>query len=130
MAEAQPGIPQALAERFAKTFAAFVDALQDAAAKAASNPQLNGTHAFHAWQTKALPLLQQQNAAVQAAMENFQAGDVRPMLVFAEDKRGLAKDLDGFPLNFAGSDVGENLEKLQTAVVMAAYQLCAAAGIP
>lgn len=130
MAEALPGIPQTLVERFAKTFAAFVDAVRDAATKAASNPELAGTPAFRAWQTKALPLLQEHNAAVQAALSHFQAGDVRSILVLAEDKRGLAKDLDGFPLTFAGADLAENLEKLETAVVVAAYQLCAAAGIP
>lgn len=130
MAAAHEGIPLALGERFAKTFAAFVDAVRDAVAKAAAQQDLAGTHALRAWQAKVLPLLQQQNAAVQAALPGFQAGDVRPMLALAEDKRGLAKDLDGFPLNFAGPDLAENLEKLETAVVMAAYQLCAAAGIP
>jgi len=130
MAEALPDIPQTLVERFAKTFAAFVDAVRDAVTKAASNPELNATQAFHAWQMKALPLLQQQNASVQAALGHFQAGDVRSILMLAEDKRGLAKDLDGFPLTFAGPDVAENLDKLETAVVMAAFQLCAAAGIP
>jgi hypothetical protein len=77
-----------------------------------------------------LPLLQQQNASIQQATALFSAGDAGPILALAEDKRGLAKDLDGFPLTFAGQEHAAELESLETAVVVAAYQLCLAAGIP
>ena len=55
---------------------------------------------------------------------------VQPILVQAVDKRGLAKDLDGYPLNFAGPEREQQLDAWETAVVVAAYQICSAAGIP
>jgi hypothetical protein len=130
MAENLSDIPLDLAERFAKSSAELVEALQDAMTKSAQNPELAGTPAFRAWQTKALPLLQEKNSSIQAAIKRFADGDVHLILALAEDKRSLAKDLDGFPLTFAGPEHLEALESLQTAVVTAAYQLCEAAGIP
>ena len=91
-------------ERFAKVSALFVEALRVAVAEAAQNPELASTPAFRAWQSKALPLLQQKNASIQAAFARFTEGEVRPIVALAEDKRSLAKDLDGFPLTFAGQE--------------------------
>ncbi len=130
MADDLAGISLVLVERFAKASAGFVAAVDAAVAEAAQNPELAGTPAFRAWQAKALPVLQGQNASIQAAAARFHEGEVHSILALAEDKRGLAKDLDGFPLTFAGPERAADLELLETTVVMAAYQLCTAAGIP
>jgi uncharacterized protein CbrC (UPF0167 family) len=120
----------ALAARFAKAMAAFVAAVQDAVAEAAQNPEYASTPAFQSWQAKALPLLETQNASIQKAAALAATGDVQSILALAEDKRGLAKDLDGFSLTFAGPDHAAVLDQLETSVVTTAFQLCAAAGIP
>lgn len=130
MAADLPPIPPPLVDRFEKAFAKFVEAVSNAVDDAATKPELAATPSFRSWQSKALPLLQQQNVSLQAALALFQKGDLNPILTFAEDKRALAKDMDGFSLTFSGPDHAADLEALQTAVVMAAFNLCAAAGIP
>ena len=123
-------LPKALVDRFAKAVGALVAAVRDALAEAAENPEYASTPAFQLWQAKALPLLETQNASIQKAAALAAKGEVQPVLALAEDKRGLAKDLDGFPLTFAGPDHAAVLDKLETSVVTTAFQLCVAAGIP
>ena len=130
MAEDTRTISAALVDRFAKAMSAFVAAIQDAVAEAAQNPEYANTRAFQSWQAKALQLLDTQNASIQNAAALAAKGDVQPILTLAEDKRGLAKDLDGFPLTFAGPDHAAVLDQLETSIVTAAYLLCEAAGIP
>lgn len=128
--KAPPAVPQRLAERFAKAFAAFVDAVRAAVAETIPNPALANTPAFLAWQTRALPQLEEENASIQKAMALFLIGEERTILQLAAYQSGLDKHLDGFSLDFAGPDRAKALDQLETSVVMAAYQLCAAAGIP
>jgi len=128
--EAPPAVPPPLAERFSKAFAAFVDAVRAAVAEAAQDPLLGNTPALLTWQTQALPLLEKEDASIQNAMALFLVGEVRSILALASERRHLAKELDGFDLNFAGEDRAKTLDRLETAVVVAAYQLCAAAGVP
>lgn len=127
--EASP-VAQEMVDGFAKAFAAFVKAAADAMAEARGKPELASTPAFAAWREKVLPLLAQEKASVERAVEQYKGGDTRAILVEAEDKRGLAKDMDGFPLTFAGAERAEALGALRTAVVRGACRLCAAAGIP
>jgi len=129
MADAR-AIPSVLVERFSNLFALFVDEVRKAVADAAAKPELAQAPAFRAWQGKALPLLEQSDAAVKGAAAAFARGEAQHVLAQAEDKRGLAKDMDGFPLSFAGQEHAEKLETLQTAVVAVAYQICQSAGIP
>jgi|GEM_PF-2089800 len=130
MADGASPVTQEMVDRFAKAFAGFVKAAGDAVAEAAGKPELAGTSAFASWRGKVLPLLEQENASIEKAVEQYKAGDARAILVEAEDKRGLAKDMDGFPLTFAGEEHAEALGTLRTAVVRGACRLCAAAGIP
>jgi len=130
MADAPYGVSPLLVERFRKVFSAFVNAVKDAVSEASQKPEYSQTPAFRSWQSKALPLLEKSDAAIQAAAEAFAKGDAQPILAQAQDKQGLAKDLDGFPLTFAGPEHAQKLDMLETAVVVAAYQICAAAGIP
>jgi hypothetical protein len=124
------GVSPVLVERFKNVFEAFVNGVKDAIADAAQKPGAAESVALHSWQVKALPLLEKGKVSIQAAVASFEQGDVRPILVQAEDKRGLAKDLDGFPLTFAGPEHAQKLDLLETGVVTAAYQICAVAGIP
>jgi hypothetical protein len=128
--ETPPAVPRPLAERFVKAFATFVDAVRSAAAGGALDPALSASPRFLSWQTRALPLLERENDSIQHAFALYLIGEPSAILAMASDKRHLAKDLDGFPLTFAGPDRAPVLDKLMTAVVTAAYQLCAAAGIP
>jgi hypothetical protein len=127
---AAPSVSPALVDRFAGAFAAFVQEARSAVNDAARNPDLARSPHFESWRSKALPLLEQENASVQQAVAAFQAGDARPILAEAEDKRGLAKDMDGFPLTFGGPAHAQNLGDLRTSVVRSASQVCEAAGIP
>jgi|HubBroStandDraft_1064217.scaffolds.fasta_scaffold165356_2 hypothetical protein len=128
--ESTPDVPQPVAERFAHAFAAFVDAVWVAVNTSIPNPAIANTPAFLAWQTQALPLLEQQSASIQKGMTLFLIGESRTIVQLALERRGLAKQLDGFSLDFAGPDRAKTLDALETAVVRSAYQLCAAAGIP
>jgi hypothetical protein len=116
-------------EHFSKTFAAFAKAVDEAVTVADQHPEYAGTRALEAWQSRAQPLILKQNASVQKAVEDFRAGAAESILAQARDQRALAKDLDGFPLSFAGPEKAEKLEKLETAVVLAAYRVCVVAGV-
>ena len=125
-----PAYSQMLAERFAKAFAAFVDAVRDGVRQAALNPALNGSPSLLVWQTQDLPRLERENAEVQNALALFLVGETGTIATIASQRRHLARELDGADLNFAGPDLGKILDQLETAVVVAAYQVCSAAKIP
>jgi hypothetical protein len=128
--EAPPAIPQQTAERFAKAFAAFVQAVRAAAQEGALNPALSSSPSLLVWQTQDLPRLEKEDAEVQNAMALYLVGESRTLASVAAQRRHLARELDGADLNFAGPDRGKLLDQLETAVVVAAYQVCAAAKIP
>jgi hypothetical protein len=127
--EAPPAVPQMLVERFANAFAAFVDAVRAAAKQAALDPALNTARSLLVWQTQDLPRLEKENAGVQNALALYLAGETRTIVAQAAEKRHLARELDGCDLNFAGAEKGKVLDQLETAVVVAAYQVCAAAKV-
>ena len=130
MTEAPPAVPQNLAEQFAKAFAKFVDAVRAAVKEAAVNPALNTSRSLLVWQTQDLPRLEKQNAEVQNAMALYLIGETRSIVAQASERRHIARELDGADLNFAGPESGAILDQLETAVVYAAYQVCAAAKVP
>jgi hypothetical protein len=127
--ENPPEVPQPLAERFAKAFSAFVEAVWVAVTTNVPNPAVANTSAFLAWQTQALPLLEKENAVIQNAMARFLIGETDTLVRLASESRHLGKKLDGFDLNFAGVDCAKTLDQLETAVVVTAYQVCVAAGV-
>jgi hypothetical protein len=122
-------VPQLYAERLAKAFAAFVDAVRAAINENIANPAIANSSAFLAWQTQALPLLEQENAVVQNAHARFLIGEERTIVTVAAEERHLAKKLDGFSLDFAGAERAKLLDRLETAIVIAASQICQAAGV-
>lgn len=129
-ADAAAAIPQRLVERFAQAYADFVGAVRAAVADAARNPATGGSPAVLSWQTRALPLLERQNEEIQTAMARYLIGETQTIVTLASGRRGLAKELDGLPLDIAGPDRAKALDALETAVVVAAYHICQAAGIP
>jgi hypothetical protein len=128
--QAPAEVPLMFAENFANAFAAFVGAVKDAVSAGILNPAFSSSPALLMWQTEALPRLEEENAAIQNGMARFLIGETRTLAKLAAAQRGLAKNLDGFPLDFAGVDKAPKLDQLETAVVVAASRLCAAAGIP
>ena len=128
--EAPPAVPQNLAEQFAKAFAKFVDAVRAAVQEAAVNPALIASRPLLVWQTQDLPRLEKENAEVQNAMALYLIGETRSIVAQAAERRHIARELDGADLNFAGPESGAILDQLETAVVYAAYQICAAARVP
>ena len=130
MPETPLAVPQVLAERFSKTYAAFVEAVRVAVQESAQNPVLNGNRSLLLWQTQGLPAIEKENSSVQSAMALYLIGENRSIIEAASEATHIAKRLDGFDLNFAGAERGKILDRLETDVVIAAYQVCAAAGIP
>lgn len=116
-------IPPQAADRFALTFAEFVTAIQTALALAPQErPDVSR------WQRKALPQLSRDLEGVEAAMKSYKTGDSQPLAQATSSALSLAKNLDGYPLNFAGEETGRQLEEKLTFVVMAAWQVLSAAG--
>jgi len=123
-------VPQVFAERFSKTYAAFVEAVRVAVQEAAQNPEMNRNRSVLLWQTQGLPAIEKENSSIQSAMALYLIGEGRSIIEAASEASHLAKRLDGFDLNFAGAERGKILDRLETDVVIAAYQVGAAAGIP
>jgi len=119
-----------LAQRFAKAFEGFVNEVRAAVDAGILDPALSSTPGLLMWQTEALPRLEQELAAVQDAFMGFQTGETGTLAQLARMQLGLGKNLDGFPLDFAGPDRAKTLNQLETTVVTAAYQLCTATGTP
>ncbi|MGH9590732.1 MAG: hypothetical protein ACRD25_10060 [Terracidiphilus sp.] len=128
--ETSPAVPQVFAERFSKAYAEFVEAVGSAVQEAAQDPALNGNRGLLLWQTQGLPKLEKENSSVERAMALYLIGETRSIVQAASEARHLAKMLDGYDLNFAGAERGKILDRLETNVVIAAYQVCAAAGVP
>ena len=130
MTPTAPLISQHLAERFAKAFDAFVSAVRAAVAEGILNPAYSSTPEFLTWQTEALPRLEQELLVVQNAFALFLIGETGTIAQVADYQSKLARHLDGFSLDFVGADKEKALHPLETAVVIAAYQVCQAAGLP
>ena len=118
-----------LGERFFKAFDAFVAAVRAAIRSAVGNPAYSSAPGFVVWQTGALPRLERDLAEIQDAYALFQIGETGTLSRLARVQLGLAKHLDGYPLNFAGPDRAQVLNQYQEAVVFAAYQLSVAARV-
>lgn len=115
-------IPEAVANRLVAAVTGLVSTAREAVA-ASSSPQAG------VWQRKVLPLLEGRLAAAKTAAAHFAIGDEKPLVEAASPLRFLARDMDGYALNFAGDDLAKQLEERQRLVVLAAWQVCQSAGI-
>lgn len=119
---ADKAVQQQAADRFALTFADFVKGLRKALEEAPDHP---GTPR---WRQKGLPLLERDLAETDAAMKKYEAGDQQPLLQAASSAMSLAKKMDGFPLDVAGEESGNQLAEQRRFIVMAAWQVLHGAG--
>jgi hypothetical protein len=116
-------IPRSAADRYALTFANFVEGVRGALALAPDHPSVPR------WKQKGLLLLSRDLDDVQAAMKRYEEGDPQLLVQSASSAMSLAKKTDGFPLNLAGEESGKMLEEQRRFVVMAAWQVLNAAGM-
>lgn len=128
--EPASAVPQPLAEQFAKAFADFVAAVRNAIAQGIPDPAIADRPAFLIWQTQALPRLEEANQKVQHAWALYLIGDTQAIVGQADEKRHISRELDGYALDFSGAENAKTLDRLETAVAVAAYRVCAAAGVP
>lgn len=115
-------VTQQAADRFASTFADFVEGARKALEAAPDHPSAPR------WRRKGLPLLERDLAEVEAAMKKYGAGEQQPLLHAASSALPLAKRMDGFTLDLAGEESGNQLVEQRRFVVMAAWQVLSSAG--
>lgn len=127
--DSTPSVPVYYAERFYKAFEAFMTEVRAAVAAGALNPAYSSSPTFLSWQTEALPRLEKEMAEIENGYTQFKTGKTDTLAQLARVQLGLAKHLDGFPLDFAGPEHAAGLDRLETGVVLAAYQLCTMAKI-
>ena len=122
-------VPRPMAENFANAFATFVDAVRAELKKAALDPLKSSSSGVLIWQTQALPRLDEENTAIQNGFALYLIGEEMTLARLAKEQLGLARRLDGYSLDFNGPEAGKLLDKLETAAVVTAYQLCSTAGL-
>lgn len=114
-------IPEALAERYLAALTALVSVAREAVA-AGGSPQAG------LWQRKVLPILEAHLSTAKAAEAHYAIGHQQPLLDAALPLRFLARDMDGYPLDFAGAALAQQLRQQRQLVVYAAWQVGHAAG--
>jgi hypothetical protein len=114
-------IPQTAADRYLESLTAFIGTIRNAVATGNSSQSA-------LWRHKALPPLETQLAAAREAMAHHAIGNQQPLIDQALQSRFLARDMDGYPLNFAGEELAVQLTEKQRLVVYAAWQVCQSAG--
>jgi hypothetical protein len=120
-----PILPQVIPQPFAERYLAVLTDLiftAHQAVEASKSPQAN------VWRQKLLPLLETRLFAAKTALAHHAIGDENPLLAHALQSRFLARDMDGYPLDFAGESFAEQLKEKQQLVVYAAWQVCQSAG--
>lgn len=120
-AKPQP-ISPILAERYFAAIAGFVAKVREAIE--AGEPAKAAI-----WQKKVLPLLESRLASAKVASAHFVIGNEGPLVADAFPLISLARDMDGYSLDFAGEDLAHELKLKQQLVVSAAWHVCHAAGV-
>ncbi|HEX3470147.1 MAG TPA: hypothetical protein VHT28_03090 [Silvibacterium sp.] len=115
-------IPQPLADRYLAVMTDLIS-IAHQAVDVSDSPQAG------VWRQKLLPLLDSRLFAAKTAMIHLAIGDENPLLAHALQSRFLARDMDGYPLDFAGEKFAEQLKEKQQFVVYAAWQICQSAGV-
>jgi hypothetical protein len=119
-----------LVEYFRGAYAMLLAEAKAAMKDAEEHPEAADSFALQGWQVKALPLLEQRGADIEAAVAQFAQGDPQLILRQAQSVRGLGKNLtDAVSLQVAGPEHEKKLSDLLTMVAVTAYRLCEAAGM-
>ncbi len=114
-------IPQPLADHYLAAITDLINTAHQAIA-AGNTPQ------SALWQQKLLPVLETRLFAAKTALTHHAIGDENPLLAHALQSRFLARDMDGYPLDFAGEEFAAQLKEKQQMIVYAAWQVCQSAG--
>ena len=114
-------IPQPLADRYVSAMSDLISVAHQAIATT-NSPQAT------LWRQKLVPVLESRLFAAKTALTRHTIGDENPLLAHALQSRFLARDMDGYSLNFAGEDFAVQLKEKQQLVVYAAWQICQSAG--
>jgi hypothetical protein len=114
-------IPQSLADRYLAVIADLISTAHEAI-------EASDSQQAAVWRQKLLPLLETRFFAAKTALTHHAIGDENPLLAHALQSRFLARDMDGYPLDFAGPQFAEQLKEKQQFVVFAAWQVCQSAG--
>lgn len=125
MTEAQI-IPQVISQPLADRYLAVMTELIFTAHQAVD---LSDSPQAGVWRQKLLPLLDSRLFSAKTAMTHLAIGDENPLLAHALHARFLARDMDGYPLDFAGEEFAAQLKEKQQLVVYAAWQICQSAGV-
>lgn len=128
MAAESGGIPPMYVERFVEAYRSFVAEIRLAIEDAQSHNASPGTVSL--WRDRALPALEKRLAAIEGGVAAYHAGNPSALVQSADDAQGLSKNLDGYPLDFAGSEHEKKLENAQTMVILAGYWVRHSAGVP
>jgi hypothetical protein len=115
-------IPQATAERYLITLKELVSIARKAIAATQDEQQ------SALWQRKVLLLLEGQFSAAQQAQAHYAIGNQKPLVDRARRSLSLARDMDGYSLNFAGETFAAQFVEQRRLVVFAAWQVCESAG--
>ncbi|HEX3436549.1 MAG TPA: hypothetical protein VHT24_07245 [Pseudacidobacterium sp.] len=122
-----PEMQKAAAGRYLAMLTQFVSTVRGAVVSAKNSQQ--APQQAKVWQEKALPVLENRLSATEEAMTHFLIGNQQPLIEQAMKSISLARDLDGYPLTFAGEEFAGKLEDHQRLAVFAAWQLCDAVGV-
>ena len=114
-------IPQPLADRYIAVLGDLILIAHQAVDTSTSSQTA-------VWRQKLLPLLETRLFAAKTALIHHSIGDENPLLAHALQSRFLARDMDGYPLDFAGEKFAAELKEKQQLVVFAAWQICQSAG--
>lgn len=114
-------IPQPLADRYIAVLNELISVAHQAIASSNSSQAT-------LWRQKLVPLLDTRLFAAKTAMLHLAIGDENPLLAHALQSRFLARDMDGYSLDFAGEAFAAQLKEKQQLVVYAAWQVCHSAG--
>jgi len=120
-----PIIPQVIPQPLADHYIAMMNDLISTAHLAV---EARDSQQAAVWRRKLLPLLDTRLFAAKTALTHLAIGDENPLLAHALQSRFLARDMDGYPLDFAGDEFAAQLKEKQQLVVYAAWQICQAAG--
>lgn len=129
MSFASASIPPVYVERFVQAYQAFLSQVRLAIEAVREEQSIGSQEAAAEWERRVLPLLEERFHSVQAAVSKLGAGDASELVQRADDATGLSKNLDLFPLDFAGTEQGEALRQKLSLVIVTAYQVCNVAGL-
>ncbi len=118
-------IPQVIPQPLADRYLAMLNELASIAHQAGA---VSRSPQAAVWRQKLVPLLDSRLFAAKTAMFHLAIGDENPLLAHALQSRFLARDMDGYSVDFAGVEFAAQFKEKQQWVVYAAWQVCHSAG--